>query len=128
MYLGALEVSKALHGGMKERILTSYHDRLKKQLGSKLSARNLTMGINCWAVASVCLRAAIVDCTKEDLQQFDSKMRILLSMHGWSHSNNLTELNTTRIPLLNHEIKEPLKNDFSTVIGWPYISVKLQPR
>ena len=114
---------------MKERILTSYHDRMKKQLKSKLNARNLIQGINFWAVASVRQSAAIVDWTKEDLQQFDRKMRILLSMHGWLHSKNLTpQFNTIRICLLNHATKEPLKNEFSTVLGQPYISVKQQPR
>ena len=70
---------------MKERIRTSYHDRLKKLLKSKLNAGNLVKAINCWAVASVRYSAAIVDWTKEELRQYDRKTRKLLTMHGGFH-------------------------------------------
>ena len=61
-------VDQVLHGEMKERIHTSYYDRLKKLLKSKLNAGNLVKAINCWAVASVRYSAAIVDWTKEGLR------------------------------------------------------------
>ena len=66
-------------------IRTSYYDRLKKLLKSKLNAGNLMKAINCWAVASVRYSAAIVDWTKEELRQFDRKTRKLLTMHGGLH-------------------------------------------
>ena len=70
---------------MKERIRTSYYDRLKKLLISKLNAANLIKAINCWAVASVRYSAAIFDWKKEELRQFDRKTRKLLTMHDGLH-------------------------------------------
>ena len=84
-YLGVLEIDQVLHGEMKERIRTSYYDRLKKLLKSKLNAGNLVKAVNCWTVASVRYSAAIVDWTKEELRQFDRKTRKLLTMHGGFH-------------------------------------------
>ena len=48
-YLGVLEIDQVLHGEMKERIRTSYYDRLKKLLKSKLNAGDLIKAIKCWA-------------------------------------------------------------------------------
>ena len=84
-YLGVLEIDQVLHGEMKERIRTSYYDRLKKLLKFKLNAGNLVKAINCLAVASVRYSAAIVDWTKEEQRQFDRKTRKLLTMHGGFH-------------------------------------------
>ena len=43
--VGVLEIDQVLHGEMKERIRTSYYDRLKKLLKSKLNAGNLVKAI-----------------------------------------------------------------------------------
>ena len=66
-YLGILEFYDILTKDMK-KVKEGYFKRLKLILNSKLNSRNLFLGINSWAVATVKYSAAILDWTKEEIK------------------------------------------------------------
>ena len=52
-YVGILAADTIKQVGMKEKIQKEYHRRTRKLLETKISNRNLTKGINTWAVILV---------------------------------------------------------------------------
>ena len=96
-YLGILELDSIQGRQMKESVSETYFKRLKLLLKSKLNARNLIMGINCWAVACVRYSAAIVGWTKEELQKVDRDTRKMMKLYGAIHPrSNVSRLYTPR--------------------------------
>ena len=81
-YLGVLQNESMMNRVMKARIKEEYLRRVKLLAKSKLYARNLIDGINCWAIGVVRYSGGILDWTKGELRQMDVKTRKILTMCG----------------------------------------------
>ena len=84
-YLGILELDGILHNDMKSKLKGEYLRRLRKTLKSKLSAKNVVMAINTWAVPVMRYGAGIINWTKCELQGIDRKTRKLLTIYKMLH-------------------------------------------
>ena len=63
---------------MKNKIKTEYLRRVRKLVKSKLSARNVFMGINQWMLSVVRYSAGTFDWTRGDLELLDMKSRKII--------------------------------------------------
>ena len=62
-----------------------YLGRTRKQLKTKSCCRNITKGINIWAVAPVRYSGLILKWIKEELKQMDQRTRKLMTRHKALH-------------------------------------------
>ena len=81
-YLGVLQNESMMNRVMKSRIKEEYLRRLKLLAKSKLYARTLIDGINCWVIGVVRDNGGILDWTKGELRHMDVKTRKILTMCG----------------------------------------------
>ena len=79
-YLGILEADTIKQVEMKEKIQKEYLKRTRKLLKTKLSCRNLTKGINTWAVPNIRYSGPFLKRTREELKQMNEKTRKLMTM------------------------------------------------
>ena len=70
---------------MKDTIRKEYLRRTRKLPETKLSSRNLTKGINTWAVPLVRYSGPFFKWTKEELKQMDQRTRKLMTKHKALH-------------------------------------------
>ena len=64
----------------KEKIKKEYLRRTRKLLETKLCSRNLTKGINTWAVPVVRYLGPFMKWTREELKEMDLRTRKLITM------------------------------------------------
>ena len=88
-YLGVTEADEIKKKEIKEKVGKVYKRRFRKVLGTKLSGENVIKGINIWAISLLRYSAAILDWTKEELQQLDRRTRKLLTMHKGLHPKRI---------------------------------------
>ena len=84
-YLRILEADTTKQEQMKDTIRKEYLRRTRKLLEKKLSSRNLTKGINIWAVPLVRYSEPFLKLTREELKQMDQTTRKLMIMHKTLH-------------------------------------------
>ena len=70
-YLVILEADTIKQVEMKEKNQKEYLRRTRKLLETKLSSRNLTKGINTWAVPLFRYSGPFLKCTRDELKQMD---------------------------------------------------------
>ena len=70
---------------MKDKFRKEYLRRTRKLLEKKLSSRNLTKGINSWAVPLVRYSEPFLKWTRDELKQMDQRTRKLMTMHKALH-------------------------------------------
>ena len=70
---------------MKDKIRKEYFRRVGKVLETKLNSRNLTKGINTWAVSLIRYFALLLDWSVDELKVMDRRTRKLLTMHKAFH-------------------------------------------
>ena len=80
-YLGILEADTIKEIEMKEKIKKEDHQRTRKLPKTKLYNRNLSKGINTWAVPLVKYSGPFFKWTKEKLQQIHQRTRKLMKMY-----------------------------------------------
>ena len=68
-----------------------YLRRTRKLLETKISRRNLTKGINTWAVTLVRYSGPFLKWTREELKQMDQRTRKLMTMHKALHPRDDTD-------------------------------------
>ena len=81
-YLGVLQAENVKNREMKDKVRTEYLRRVKLLVKSELYGGNLVKGINTWAIGVVRYSAGVLDWTKDDLRQMDSKTRKVLTLCG----------------------------------------------
>lgn len=84
-YLGMLEADTIKQKEMKEKIKQEYYSRVRKVLSSELNAGNIFQAINIWAVSAFRYSSEILDWTKAELREIDTKTRKLLTMYKAHH-------------------------------------------
>jgi hypothetical protein len=84
-YLGMLESDTIKQKQMKEKIKQEYYSRVRKVLRSELNAGNVFQAMNVWAVSAFRYSSEILDWTKSELREIDSKTRKLLTMNKAHH-------------------------------------------
>ena len=87
-YLGIIEVDTIKQAEMKEKIKKEYFRRIIKPLKTELHSRNLTKGINTWAVPLIRYSSLFFQWTREEIQQMDQRTRKLIIMHKALHTRN----------------------------------------
>ena len=70
---------------IKRSVKTEYFRRVRSAVKSKLNAGNVFQAVNIWAVPTVQYGPAIIQWTKEELQQMDWKTRKLITIYGGLH-------------------------------------------
>ena len=80
-YLGVIEADEMLHCQMKEKVSKEYLRHVRKLRKSKLNGRNLIQGINAWAVSLVRYAGGIINWTKKELRDLDTRTRKTLTMN-----------------------------------------------
>ena len=96
-YLGILEVDTIKQVEMKNKIQKEYLRRTRKLLETKLNSRNLTKGINTWAVPLVRYSGPFLKWTRDELRQMDQRTRKLMTMHKALHlRDDVDRLNVPR--------------------------------
>ena len=80
-YLGVFEADEMLHSQMKEKVSKEYLKRVRKLGKSKLNGRNLIQGINTWAVSLIRYAGGIINWTKKELRDLDTRTRKTLTMN-----------------------------------------------
>ena len=80
-YLGVFENDRFKESLMKEIIVMSYKNRIKKLLKSSLNAQNLILFINMWAVRLVRYTAGLVKWTQMEIRALDIYTMKLLTMY-----------------------------------------------
>ena len=78
-YLGILETDSIKQEEMKHKIQKEYLRRTRKLLETKFTSRNLTKGINTWAVPLVRYSGPLLKWTRDE--QMDQRTRKLMTMH-----------------------------------------------
>ena len=84
-YLGILKADTIKQVEMKNKIQKEYLRITIKLLETKLSSRNLSKGINTWAVPLVRYSGPFLKWTKDELKQMEQSTRKLLTMHKALH-------------------------------------------
>ena len=80
-YLGILEADTIKQVEMKEKIQKEYLRRTRKLLKTKLSSRNLIIGMNTWSIPLVTYPGPFLKWTRDELKQMDPKTRKLITMY-----------------------------------------------
>ena len=80
-YLGILEADTIKQVEMENKIQKEYLRRTRKLLETKLNCRNLTKGINTWAVPLVRYSGTFLTWTRDERRQMDQRTRKLMTMH-----------------------------------------------
>ena len=80
-FLGILETDTIIQVEMKDKIRKKYLRRTRKLLETKLSSRNLILGINNWAVSLIRYSGPFFKWTSDELKQMDQRTRKLMTMH-----------------------------------------------
>ena len=80
-YLGIFEADTIKQVEMKNKIKNVYLRRTRKLLETKLSSRNLTKGINTWALPLVGCSGPFLKLTRDKLKQMDQRTKNLMIMH-----------------------------------------------
>ena len=70
---------------IKRSVKTEYFRRVRSAVKSKLNAGNVFQAVNIWAVPTVQYGHAIIQWTKEELQQMYWKTRKLITIYGGLH-------------------------------------------
>ena len=81
-YLGILEADTIKQVKMKDKIQKEYTKRTRNLLEKKLTSRNLTKGINTWAVPVVRYSGPFLKRTRDEM---DQRTRKLMTMHKALH-------------------------------------------
>ena len=84
-YLGILEADTIKQVEIKEKIKKEYLRGTRKLLETKLYCRNLTKGINIWAVTLVRYSEPFMKWTWEELKEINQRTRKLISIHKALH-------------------------------------------
>ena len=84
-YFSILEADTIKQVEMKDKIRKEYLRRTRKLLETKLSSRNLTKGIDTWAVLLVRYSGYFLKWTRDELKQMDQRTRKLMTMHKALH-------------------------------------------
>lgn len=87
-YLGIMQNSRIDHTRLKNEYKESYRKRLTKLLNTKLSAKNLIVAINSWAIPTLTYSFGILKWTTTDLQELDRLTRRLLTKFRMLHPNS----------------------------------------
>ena len=80
-YVGLFENDQFKESLVKEIIVSSYKERIKKLLRSALNARNLILGINMWAIPLVRYTTGLIKWTQTEMKTLDISTRKLLTMY-----------------------------------------------
>ena len=80
-YLGILEADTIKQVKMKNKIQKEYLRRTRKLLETKVNSRNLTKGINTWAVPLVRYSGPFLMWIRDELRQMDQRTKKLMNMH-----------------------------------------------
>ena len=70
-YVGLFENDQFKESLVKEIIVSSYKKRIKKLLRSALTARNLILAINMWAIPLACYTAGLIKWTLTEMKALD---------------------------------------------------------
>ena len=84
-YLGVLEASDFQHKEMKSKIITTYKQRLRAILQSRLNGHNQIMAINGFAIPVVRYTAGIIHWTTNDCLDLDRLTRKQLTLYKALH-------------------------------------------
>ena len=84
-YLGIHQSNINMTKKVKKSIRTNYFKRLRAILKSKLSGRNQITAINSYAVPVITYTAGIIDWTKEELRDLDTKTRKKMTIYKALH-------------------------------------------
>ena len=90
-YLSIIERSGICREQMKRSVKTEYFRRVRSAVKSKLNAGNVFQAVNIWAVPTVQYGHAIIQWTKEELQQMDWKTRKLITIYGGLHPRSCVD-------------------------------------
>ena len=77
-----MEADTIKQAEMKDKIHKEYLRRTRKQFETKPNSKNLTKGINTWAVPN---SGGFLKLTKDKLKQMDQRTRKLMTMHEALH-------------------------------------------
>ena len=70
---------------MRANVSKEYHRRVQKVAESTLNGQNKIQAINTWAIPILRYTGGIMDWTKENLHQLDTKTRKILTMNRMLH-------------------------------------------
>lgn len=84
-YLGVLEGADIKTKQMKGMIRNEYLRRVRLVARSKLYAGNVIKAVNAWAISVVRYTAGVLDWTKKELKDLDTKTRKILTMNHTFH-------------------------------------------
>ncbi|XP_045480902.1 uncharacterized protein LOC123685290 [Harmonia axyridis] len=90
-YLGIQQTYEIKQKENKNAAETELIRRVKKIIGSQLSAENKITAINTWAIPTFSYTSGILDWSKTDLERLDRRIRTTFTQNGMLHPNSAIE-------------------------------------
>lgn len=90
-YLGIHQTYEIKQQENKRNAENELTRRMRKLLGTELSAKNIITAINMWAIPAFTYSAGVLTWSKTDLEKIDRKIRTTLTQHGLLHPNSAVE-------------------------------------
>ena len=84
-YLGVAQSTHIHKEEMRANVSKEYHRRVRKVAESTLNGQNKIQAINTWAIPILRYTGGIMDWTKENLHQLDTKTRKILTINRMLH-------------------------------------------
>ncbi|XP_044757798.1 uncharacterized protein LOC123315955 [Coccinella septempunctata] len=90
-YLGVQQTYEIRQQDNKQLAEEELIRRVRRILGTQLSAKNIMTAINIWAIPSFTYTAGVLSWSKTDLERIDRKFRTTLTKYGTLHPNSAIE-------------------------------------
>ena len=87
-YIWVLQLDNIMNREMKESIGNEYTRRVRLICKSNLNAGNVISGMNDWVIGVMRYSGAIIDWTKEELQDMDRKNRRIMTLNIYLHARS----------------------------------------